>query len=149
MNIPEFWICQGYAGFRICLNNSWIWLNMPDYSWKYLNILEYDGKCMNVPKSVWMAFLLHFAHFTICFAIPFSTWTRGYLFEPIQETRDDSLKEDKAVFLKRKNLIFSIATGSISFDFCFRLNIFSSKFWICCYLSGPRSGRFWVVGCES
>ena len=39
-----------------------------------------------------------------------------------------SLKENEAVFLKRKNWIFSIVGGSISFVFfCFEQNIFTSK----------------------
>ena len=33
---------------------------------------------------------------------PFSTWTRGYLLEHVQETRGYSLKEHEAVFLKRE-----------------------------------------------
>ena len=37
------------------------------------------------------------------------------------------LKKHEAVFLKRQNLIFPIAAGSIWFVFCFRLNIFTSK----------------------
>ena len=50
LNIPELWISQGYIGFRICLNNSWICLNMS----------EYARICMNMLKSAWMAFGLHF-----------------------------------------------------------------------------------------
>ena len=38
-----------------------------------------------------------------------------------------SLKEHEAVFLKQESFIFSIATGSISFVFCFRLNTFTIK----------------------
>ena len=77
---------------------------------------EYAGIYVNMPKSAWMAFVL-------CFPIPhlfynsFSTWTRGYLVERLQETRGHSLKEHKAVFLKRQNLIFSIAAWTISFVF--------------------------------
>ena len=39
--------------------------------------------------------------------------TRGYFFEGLQKTRGYSLKKHKAVFLKRQNLTFSIAVGSI------------------------------------
>ena len=53
--------------------------------------------------------------------------------------------EHGAIFLKRQKLIFSVADGSISFVFCFRLNIFTSKIWICCYLSG-LTGRKWCWG---
>ena len=45
------------------------------------------------------------------------------------------MKEHEAVFLKRQNLVFSIAAGSISFVFCFRINIFIRKIYICCYLT--------------
>ena len=40
--------------------------------------------------------------------------TLGYLFESLQETRGYSLKENEAVFLKRQNLTFNIAAGSIT-----------------------------------
>ena len=30
LEIPQFEICQGKTGFRICLNNSWICLIMPE-----------------------------------------------------------------------------------------------------------------------
>ena len=100
LNIPNFWIYQSYTGFGICLNNSWICLNMPDYVSICLNISEYAELRVN---------------------------------------------EHGAIFLKRQKLIFSVADGSISFVFCFRLNIFTSKIWICCYLSG-LTGRKWCWG---
>ena len=72
LNKPEFWKCQGYTGFRICLNNSWIFLKMPDYVWIFLNMPEY-------------------ACYLNVFCFTFSPWlhyiTRGYLFERLQETR--------------------------------------------------------------
>ena len=118
LNILGFRICQGYTGFRICLNNSWICLNMPYSVWICLNMPEYAGICVNMPGSTWMTLALHF---------PISPWTLGYLFKRLQETRGYSRREHEAVFLKKRNLIFSIAAGSISFVFCFRLNISSSK----------------------
>ena len=128
LNIPEFWIRQGYKGFKICLNNSWICLNMPDNVWICLgNMPEYVRICVNMPKYAWMAFGFTFLHFLIGFAIP---WKRGYLFERLQETRETrgySLKKQETPFLKKQNLIFSLAAGSISFVFCFRLNIFTNK----------------------
>ena len=54
-------------------------------------IHEYAWLCLNIPKSSWMAFALHLA-----ILIPY-------------------LKEPQAVFLKSKNLIFSILAGSVSF----------------------------------
>ena len=56
LNIPEFWICQGFTGFRICLNNSWICLNMSDYVWIFLNLPEYAWICL---KSFWITFVWH------------------------------------------------------------------------------------------
>ena len=58
-------------------------LNMPENAWI---IPSYVGLFLNVPKFVWMAFVLH---------------------SPID------------CFLGRKNLIFSIVTGSIWFCFLF------------------------------
>ena len=34
---------------------------MPDYVWICLNMRDYAGICVNVPRSVWMAFVLHFS----------------------------------------------------------------------------------------
>ena len=39
LQIPEFWMCQGYAGFRKCPNNFWICLIMPRYIWICLKII--------------------------------------------------------------------------------------------------------------
>ena len=84
LNIPGFWICQGYAmeilygyiGSRICLNMpkcASIWLNLPEW---------------------------------LCFAFPHSNflsiWTHGYLFQSLDETGWCSLKEHEAVFWKTK-----------------------------------------------
>ena len=143
LNIPEFWICQGYAGFTICLNNSWICLNISDYVWISLNIPEYTWIGVNLPE--WLSFT--FLHFPIGFPIP-------CLLEHVitclntKETRGYSLKECETVFLKRENSIFYIATGSIWFAFCFTPNIFTSKIQIWCYLLGP-SGGVGIRGYES
>ena len=87
---------------------------MPEYPWLCLGMSEYAG----------MTFVLHFP---ICFTNPFSTWTRGYLFKCLYDTRGYSLKDYEDVFLKKQNLIFPIAAGNISSAFCFRLNIFTCK----------------------
>ena len=60
LNMPGFWICQAYTGSRICLNNTWIWLNMPDYVWIYLNMSVYTKICVSMPKSAWIDFALYF-----------------------------------------------------------------------------------------
>ena len=79
-----------------------------------------------MPEYAEMTFVLHFP-FPHLFYNPFSTWTGGYLFKCLHGTRGYSLKDYEDVFLKRQNLIFSIAAGSISSAFCFRLNIFVCK----------------------
>ena len=104
LNIPEFWTAQDseyvsgsecarvldIPGFWICL---WFWIyhgsenaRITQGSQYALIIPEYAGICGNMPKSVWMAFVLH-------------------LFERPQETRGYSLKDHESVFLKRQNLI--------------------------------------------
>ena len=50
------------------------------------------------------------------------------------------MKEHEAFFLKRQNFVFSIAAGSISFVFCFRLNIFTGKISFCCTFRGQGVG---------
>ena len=49
-----------------------------------------------------------------------SPWTRGYLFQLLNETRSYSLQEHKAAFLKKQNSIFSILAGI--FELFFVLN---------------------------
>ena len=76
LNIPEFLICQGYTGFRICRINSWIcaWicLIMFGYVWKCLNMLEHAWICLSLPE--WLLFYI--PPFTHLFFNLFSTWTR-------------------------------------------------------------------------
>ena len=87
---------------------------------------EYDRICINMPQSAWMAFVLHFP-ISPFFLQSLSTQTHDYLFECLWETRGYSLHEHESIFLKRQNLIFSFAAGSIWFVFCFRVSIFTSK----------------------
>ena len=51
LNMPGFRIYQDYTGFRICPNNSRIYVNMTDYVWICLNKPEYAGICMDMSKS--------------------------------------------------------------------------------------------------
>ena len=68
---------------------------------------EYGRVYMNMPKSILMAFVLHFpiSPFVLQSRFYFNTC---YLLERLQETRDYSLKENETVFffLKRQNLFF-------------------------------------------
>ena len=140
LNIPEFWICQGYTGFRICLNNSWICLNMPDYVWIFLNMSEYGGICMDMPKSSWIAFALHFPITLFVLQCPFSLNTWLLIWTSTGDSRGYGLKEHETFFLKKQNLFF-YSSCKYFICFCFRLNIFKSKFYISCYLSRPSGGR--------
>ena len=67
-NISDFWIYHGFKYARVTQSSEYAWI-----------ILGYRSLCLNVPKSVWMVFILH---------LPF---TIHYL------------KEAKTVFLKSKN----------------------------------------------
>ena len=73
----------------------WICLNICEYAYIYLN------DSFNISLFPYLVYNL------------FSTWTRDYVFKILQETRGYNLKEHEAVFLKRQNLIFSIAAGDI------------------------------------
>ena len=126
LNTPRFWIYQSSEYARvtqgICLNNSWICRNMPDYAWICLNMPEFAKICVNMPKSTLMVFTIQYP------ISPFVLQSLFYLFECLQETRGYSLKEHEAVFLKGKKWFFlKLAAGIISFVFCFRLNIFTLK----------------------
>ena len=125
LNMPGFRIYQDYTGFRICPNNSRIYVNMTDYVWICLNKPEYAGICVDMSKSAWMAFVLHF-HISLLVLQSFSFWARGNLYECLHEICGYSLKE-KMKLLKRLNLIFLIVAGSISSVFCFKPNIFTNK----------------------
>ena len=100
---------------------------MAKYVWVCLNMPEYARACLIYLNGV--CFTHSFLHL---FYKPFFTWTHSYLFKRLQETKGYNL-----------NLVFSLAPGSISFAFCFRLTIFTRKIWICYCLLEPR-GR---VGC--
>ena len=88
LNMPTFWIYGG-SEHTICQGSGYTTvLNMPGLH-RVLKTLEYARiipgyawSCLNVPKSVWMAFLLHLLVVMPC------------------------LKELQIVFLKSKNLIF-------------------------------------------
>ena len=89
LEMPQFYIPHSYTGFWICLNNFWI--------------------CLNVPKSVWIVFVLH-----LLIVIPY-------------------LKEPQMVFLKSKKNRFFYSSWKY-FIFCF---VFT-RFQICRYLWGLR-----------
>ena len=121
-NMSGFWLYQSSEYARVTQGSEHAWI-IPEYAWLCLVMPEYAWICLNLPE--WPLFyIFSFPHF---FCNPFFTWTRGNLFEGLQETRGYSLTEHAAVFMKKQNLIFSIAARSISFVFCFRLNNFASN----------------------
>ena len=94
---------------------------MPDYVWIYLNIPEYTAICVNMPKSAWMAFVLHFPIVISCLLEHLIACFNVYMKLKVIVWRNTRL------FLTRQNLISSVVAESIWFHFCFRLNIFTSK----------------------
>ena len=106
----RFWVCQG-SGYttveyvRVTQGSEYAWI-IPGYVWL----------CLNLPKSVWMAFVLH-----LLIVIP-------YLREP---------------FFESKHLICSIVVGSM---LCFRPNIFTSKISsLLLPLGGWRIWVLWIL----
>ena len=87
---------------------------MSDYAWICLKIPEHGGMWVNTPFLIIIPCVLLNAWLLI------STFTQNQKLFCI-------LEEHKAVFLMRQNLIFSIVAGSIWFNFCFRLNVFTTK----------------------
>ena len=104
LNMLGFWIYHSFKYFRVRQGFKHAWI-IPEYVWL----------CLNVPKFVWMAFVLHSP---IVILYPKKPWT---------------------VSLESKNLIFSIVAGSIWFCFLFLDWIFwQIRFQIRCYLWGPK-----------
>ena len=64
LNIPEFSIHRGYEYTRVLnmflvLNMSGFWIYHDSEYARFTQGFEYAWLCLNVPKSVWMAFVLH------------------------------------------------------------------------------------------
>ena len=84
---------------------------MPENAWLFLDMPECARMCLNL--LVWLLFDI--SSFAYLIYNHFSNWARVYLFKNLQQTGVYSLKEHEATFFKRQNLIFFIATASISF----------------------------------
>ena len=95
-----------------------------------------------MPEYTWMAFCFTFPRFPICFAIPF----------PLEHVVTSNVYRRLEVVVWKNTRLFSWRDKiqfffcSSSFAFCFRLNIFTSKIWICCYFLWPQE---WVGGRKS
>ena len=94
-----------------------------EYVWLFLNMSEYAWICRIMPGCDW----IYLNGFSLTFSQcnHWSTWKQG---QCLHKTRRN-MKEHEAVFLNRKNVIFSIMAGSIWFVFCKRPNILTSKIW--------------------
>ena len=92
----------------MCLNNSWI----------NLNLLEYAGICVNMPKPIWMAFVLYFPNVILCLVEQVVTYLSVYTKPEIKGW-------------KKQNMIFSTVAGSIWFAIYIRLNNFTNKILKC------------------
>ena len=107
---------------------------MSEYSRICWNMSEYASIYVNMPKSAWMAFVLHFPCGYIILHVV--TYLKVYmrLTVIVWRTRGCFLEETKFNF-------FCSSWRYYSFVFGFRLNIFTSKIWIYCYLSRTRGGE--------
>ena len=65
-----------------------------------MNMSEYAELCVNMPKSVWMAFVL------LPHCNPLSTSIHSYLFKGLHKSRSCSLKEYEVVFIEETKFDF-------------------------------------------
>ena len=113
LNILGLWICQG-SGYTTILNIPGLHrvVNMPEYAWI---IPGYVWVCLNIPKSVWITFVLH-----LPFVIPY-------------------LKGEPWLFSWRvKNWIFYSCCKYLIVFFVLDWIFLQVRFRICCYLWEPR-----------
>ena len=110
-------------------------LNMPEYDWLCLNMSEYAWICLN-------GFCFTFPHFPICFTISFLL--EHVVTSNVYRRLEVVVWKNTRLFSWRDKIQFFFCSSS--FAFCFRLNIFTSKIWICCYFFWPRE---WVGGRKS
>ena len=125
----KVWTCQDSEydsvtqGLMTWLNNSWIYLNMPDYVWICLKMQEYAGICVNMPKPTWIALILHILIFPFVLQSVFY-FNRWLLIWTSTGDYKHSLKEQKTVFFKIQNLFFFHSSWKYLFVFYFRLDTF-------------------------
>ena len=58
LSIQGFWVNESSEYARVTKGSEYAW-KVPEYFWLCLNITKYAGVYVNMPKSVWMAFVLH------------------------------------------------------------------------------------------
>ena len=120
LNMPRFWV---YLWFWIYKGSEYaVILQVSEYLWI---IPEYVKLCLNMPE--YAGICLNGFYFTFPTVISCLLGLVVTFFQRLHDTRNYSVKEHEGVFLKRQNWIFSLVTGSISFNFCFRQNIFTNK----------------------
>ena len=93
-------------------------MNASDYTWIYLNMSEYAGIRVNMPKSVWMAFALHFSIVIPCLLERLITYFNIY-------TKLEAIVWRNMGLFSWKDL--------------------KAKFHICCYLWGSRGRGPWIL----
>ena len=112
LDISGFWICLWFWIFQDSEDNFCASFSINFMPWQSSKYARVTWICLNIPEytiNLPEYLLFYNSPFPYLFYNPFSTWTRGYLFERLQETRGYSLKEQEAVFLKRHSLNFSIS----------------------------------------
>ena len=91
---------------------EYVWI-IPEYAWFCLNMSKYAGICVNIPKSAWLALVLHVLIVIPCLlerAVPNFNYSlkkqenEKYVSCDYASTKFN-LKEHEAVFLKRQKKI--------------------------------------------
>ena len=98
--------------------------------WICLDLSEYAATCVNMPKSAWMAFVLHFP-IVISFLLE-----RVVTFFNVYTKLEVLVWRKMRLFFWRHTIWFNSCMYFIGF--CFRLNISTSKISNFCYLWGSR-----------
>ena len=121
---------------------------MPVYAWLCLDMSEYaliywnKGECAKICQN---RFCFTFLHFRICF-------TFSLLLEHVVTYLNVYRKLEVIVWRKMRLIswrnsfkVFSIATGSISFAFCFRPHIFLVRFKFAVTFQGRGRWGPWIL----
>ena len=123
---------------------GWRWFRIyQEYAWICLNMLNYTGISLNMPKSDWIAFVLHFLIAIPCLLKHVGVVTYFNVYSKLEVRHWGNMI---GCFLEDKKQVFSRVAWSIWFVFCFRLNIFTSKISNCLLPLGAeeaRGSKFW------
>ena len=142
LNMPWFWTYQSFEYVRVTQGSEYVWI-IPEYAWICLIMSGYFWICLSMVEYAWICLNLLLYIFPLphlSYNVP-SPWTRGYLFEHLQETLEVMVWKNMRLSFWRNKICFFYSSCKYFICFCFRLNIFKSKFYISCYLSRPSGGR--------